>query len=98
MRADDIQQRLIGKALFVVTNRRRCIDASKDRCLTRSTLGPAFYTQTGVRGYDDSAERSFACFTLKYCQRLGIAQSIERIVWSSRSDSQAINEKKKHRH
>src|SRR6266568_1226056 len=98
MLADDIQQRLIGKALFVIANRRRCIDSRENRCLTRSTLGPALYTQTGVRGHDDSAERSFACFTLKYCQRLGIAQSVERIVRPSRSDSEAINEKQKHRH
>src|SRR6266536_3937459 len=98
MFADDIQQRLIRKALFVIADRRRGIDSRQNRGLTRCTLRSSFDPEKRIRGYDNPVARNFGFFTLKNRQRPGVIQSIERIMWSSRSDSQAVNEKQEHRH
>src|SRR2546421_9478461 len=92
MLANDSEQRLIRKALFVMTNCGGRVDAGQNCGLARSALRPTVDAQTRVSANQDAIERNLWILTLKDCERLSIAQSIERIVRAACTDAQTVDE------
>lgn len=98
MLADDIEQRLIRKALLVITDCGRGVNPRQDSRLAGSALRPAFNSQACVCRRNHAIESDARLFVLKNCQRIGFMQAVEWVVRAARADSQTIDEKKKQRH
>src|SRR4051812_29304085 len=94
MLANDIEKWRIGKALFMCADDLRGINPGENGCLSGSALRPALDAETRIGRYDHAVEGDRRNFILKNCQRLSIAQSVERIVRTARADAETVNEKK----
>ena len=98
MLANDLKQRLVGKALLVVANRCGRVNAGQDCRLSGSALRPPFDSQTCVGANKSAVIEQLGFFILKDSQGLCIFEAIEWIVWTSSTDPQTIDEEEKHRH
>jgi hypothetical protein len=97
MLANDIQQRPIRKALFVMADGCRSINACQNRRLPRSALRPAFDAHARVGNGERAAKGDFRLLLLKDGQWRRVIQPVERVVRATRANPQAINEKEQYR-
>ena len=74
------------------------VPARQDGRLTRSALRSPFDSETRISSDEPPLKNNLRLFILKHGERRGILQSVERIVRSTRADSQAINEEEKNGH
>ena len=99
MLMDNISQRLIGKSLLVITEKRWRVDARQDSRLPRSALRSAFDAKPRIRAHEQSVMDKLRLFILKDGERRDLVpEHIQGIKWPTRADSQSVNEEKKYRH
>src|SRR5947207_2732074 len=96
MLANDIEKRLVRKALFVRADDFRRINAGENRRLSGRALRTTCYPETGVSGCENARKRQLNNFILENCQRIRGRQPGEGIMRTAGSDSQTINEEKQH--
>ena len=94
MLANDFQHRRVWKALLVITEQRRRVDAGENRRLPGSALWPAFNAEAGVCRNNNALVDRFQVLVAEYRERFCIIESVQRIERSTRTNSQAINEEK----
>ena len=92
MLSNDFAHGHIGKALLVITEKGRSVDACENRCLSRGALRTSFHTETWIGGNQNALVRSGHSFVFEDCERLCAVEPIERIVWPARADAEAIDE------
>jgi hypothetical protein len=97
MLANDIQQGPIRKALLVIADRRRGVNARENRRLAGCALGASFNPQPRIGNREGPIEGNYGLFVLKYCQWRRAVETVERIVRPARTDAQAINKKQQYR-
>lgn len=95
MVANDFQQGRIWKALFVITEQCRRIDAGENCRLPRSALRPALNAETGVGWNNDSIVDRLQGFIAEMRQGFSVIETVQRIERSPRTDTEAVNEEKK---
>jgi len=92
MFSNDFAHRCVGKALLVITEKGRSVDACENCCLSRCALWASFNTEPWICGNENAVVREGVDLVLKDCEWFCILESIERIVWASRPDAETVDE------